>query len=932
MKNLLFVLFFFLLIFTNKLSGQSYFLDQGFTSGATVTTCSGKFFDSDPGGNYNPNENYTVTFCSGTSNKIIQVSFTSISIAAGDTLFSYDGNSIDATVIDTFTNSIQNSLSYTPSLSNTSGCITFRFVSNGSEERSGWEAVVRCIFPCKQMISGNTFSLPAKDPAGYTNICFGDSVSFSVETKFADNNIVYHQDDRTSIFHWVFGDGKDTTGTNLRSVKHSYTSAGGYYARLTITDSNGCTNNQPIRMPVRTSLKPVFNILPPPYICLLDTAILKPAALINGQATVTTSGGSFVTLPVSGDSVFLPDNPPQCFTSSIVIEQFAPNQTLQNLNDLQGIYMNMEHSYLGDITISIEAPNGAKVFLKTTVEGSANDGTFLGEPVDESLWGDPTDNNFAKVRGKGFEYFFNNAPQHATMWDEASKHSYSYTDNAGQIITNHYYLPAGSYKSEESMLSLIGTPLNGKWTIEICDKQAIDNGFVFNWRVEFKKSILPNAETYTVPAVSQVWVGAPGLVSLYHTTALISPPTSGTFPYTYHVNDAFGCTYDTTIKLIVNPIPAKPNLGADTNICTGGSLILTAANFETGNNYHWSTSQKGISNITINQPGAYWLEASNSKGCKNKDTVVVMRVDPFTVNLGSDTLLCGLRANTLIPKASTNITGWKWSTGDTTSTYATSTTGQYWVEGKDVKGCRVRDTIEVSNNPVTFFELPNDTSFCEGSGYMLTLNPNPGTVITWNDSTTSYSRLISKSGTYSLTADYKGCTHKTDVTVAVRPLPVFNLGRDTTICNGFNLLLKATYPGASVRWSTGARDSAYTATQSGMYWAKATANECVYSDSITVTYKLCACDIKMPNAFSPNGDGINDVYRPTIKCFPRNYHLSIFNRDGQIVFNTKNYQHFWDGRFNGADLPVATYYYTLTLFNQDLMENEKKSGSITLLR
>jgi gliding motility-associated-like protein len=60
--------------------------------------------------------------------------------------------------------------------------------------------------------------------------------------------------------------------------------------------------------------------------------------------------------------------------------------------------------------------------------------------------------------------------------------------------------------------------------------------------------------------------------------------------------------------------------------------------------------------------------------------------------------------------------------------------------------------------------------------------------------------------------------------------------------------------------------------------------------------------------------------------------LSIFNRDGQIVFNTKNYQHFWDGRFNGADLPVATYYYTLTLFNQDLMENEKKSGSITLLR
>lgn len=932
MLRLFFAFFFIVLFSANKSWGQTFYLDHGFKRGGTVTTCGGKFYDSDPDGAYSANENYTVTFCSGTGNKIIQVVLTTISVSAGDTLFSYDGSSTASPPIDTFTNSFQNSLSFTPSSSNSSGCITFKFVSDGIDEKDGWEGDIKCIFPCKQRISGSTFSSPAKDANGYTNVCVGDSAAFSVITRYPENNVTYRQADSTSLFHWAFGDGTDATGKNLLSVKHLYTTRGGHYARLTITDSNGCTNNQPIRIPVRTSLKPIFNINPPAYICLLDTAMVKPGTTSNGQGTVSTPSASFVTLPVSGDSVFLPDDPPQCFTSSVVIEQFLPNQTLQNLNDLQGIFMNMEHSYLGDLTISIEAPNGAKVFLKSTVEGSANDGTFLGEPVDESLWGNPTDNSFIKIRGKGYDYSFNSTPRYGTMWDEASKYKYSYTDNAGQVVTDHYYLPAGSYKSEESLLPLIGTPLNGKWTLEICDKQAIDNGFVFNWKVEFKKSIYPNAETYTVPAVRQSWLPATGLVATNNTTAFISPPSTGTFPYMFRVNDAFGCEYDTTIKLVVSPIPAKPSLGADTTICSGRDVTLKVANFETANNYQWSTNQKGVSNITIARPGLYWLEAVNSKGCKNRDTINVVHLDPFSVKLGNDTLFCATKPNILAPSASTNIVAWKWSTGTTSSTYTTSGTGTFWVEAKDADGCLVRDTVDVANNPVNNLELPNDTSICDKSGYMLRLNPTTGTKILWNDGTTTYAHVVNKGGTYSLTADYKGCVHKTDVTIAVRPLPIFSLGRDTTMCNGYELPLTAAYRGASYRWSSGTTDSVYIARRSGMYWAEATLDGCTFADTLIMLQKICACDIKMPNAFSPNGDGINDVYIPTIKCFPRDYHLSIFNRVGQIVFDTKDYNTRWDGKFNGSPLPVATYYYILSVFNEDLMQTEKTSGSITLLR
>lgn len=932
MKNLFFA-FFFILIFSSLESvGQKYYLNNGFANGGTVTTCAGKFYDSHPSGTYGRNENYTVTFSSGNSGNVIQITLSTLSLGAGDTLFSYDGSSIHAPVIDTFTNSSQNVVSFTPSFSNTSGSITFKFVSDNSGEKDGWEGDIKCIYPCKQRITGTTKSLPLKDGDGYTNICFGAPATFSVNTKFPDNNSIYHQADSTSIFHWFFGDGTDSSGKNLTSVEHIYTTAGGYYARLKITDSNGCSNSLPFSIPVRNSIKPTFNIPQSASICLLDTAIIRPAATINGQASVIPPTGSFVTLPVSGDSVFLPDEPPACFTSSIVIEQFAPNQTLKNIDDLQGIFMNMEHSYLGDFTISIEAPNGAKVFLKTTVEGSANDGTFLGEPVDESFAGEPTDPKLVGIRGKGYEYFFNTSPKYGTMWDEVSKYTYSYTDNGGQVVTNHYYLPAGSYKSEEDLSALVGTPLNGRWTLEICDKQAIDNGFLFNWKVEFKKSVYPHEETYTVQPAVQTWIPATGLVAP-RTTAFITPPTAGTFAYTYRVDDAFGCTYDTTVNLTVKPIPSKPNLGADTTICTGRSVVLQPLNYEAGVSYKWSTNQKDGTDINVSEAGTYWIEATNNIGCKNRDSIKVVHYNPFSVTLGTENLLCSNAPKVLTPKASTPITGWKWSTGATTETYTTATTGTYWVEAKDAGGCLVRDTISVVNNPLNFFDLPNDTTICDKSSYTLVLDPAAGTKILWDDSTTGYSRLINKAATYSLTAEYNGCVHKTAMRVGIRPLPVFSLGKDTTtMCNGFDLPLHVSYPGATFRWSSGTTDSVFVATRSGTYWAEANLNGCTFADTLVMQHKICGCEIKMPNAFSPNGDGINDVYRPTIKCFPTDYHLSIFNRDGQLVFDSKNYSDLWDGKYRGVSLPTATYYYILTYYSEDTKQTEKTNGSITILR
>lgn len=910
--------------------GQVYFLNNGFTNGSAITTCGGIFYDSHPLGNYTPGENYSVTFCSGSPGKIIQVLFSFITVAQGDTLFVYDGDNVNAPVLDTFTSMSATFYYATPSLSNTTGCLTFRFISDGSMEADGWFGQIKCMYPCSQTILATTATLPLQ-LTGYTNICTGDTVHFSVATQYPLNNTLYHQADTSTLFHWKFGDGGDTVGKNITSVKHAFSKSGGFYAQLSIVDSNGCSAALPLGMPVRTGLKPAFNITAPPSICLFDTVILKPSSA-SGTDSVTPQTASFLTLPISGDSVFLPDSPPQCFTSSIVIDKFTAGQTLNNINDLKGIFMKMEHSYSGDITIAITAPNGAKVFLKSTTGGGASDGTFLGEPVDESLNGASTNPALLTIPGKGYEYSFNNTPQYRTMWQESDTYTYSYTDNAGQSVVNHFYLPAGSYQSEQNLWSLVGTPLNGVWTLEICDKQSYDNGFLFSWHLEFSTNLFPSTETYTVPLTSEAWLPAPGLLNINNTVATVSPAIADTFHYIYRVVDGFGCTYDTTISIITNALPSKPQLGADKWICSNQFALLTIANVDAGVQYSWSTGNTRDTMIRVNQPGTYWVQATNFNGCGRRDSVDLMLLQPYTLKLPADTMFCASKPLTLVPAPADSVISWLWNTGDTTPTYTVKDTGTYWVEGKGRTGCAVRDSMHLTHNPVNLFEMPADTTICDRSSYRLSLNPPPGSNLTWYDGSTSYWHKIDHGGTYKVTAEYKGCVHETDIDVGIRPLPIISLGGDTTLCSGYDLPLSAAYNGATYLWSTASTEPSVVVNKRGLYWVQTTLYGCSYRDSIKVEEKICACEIKMPTAFSPNGDGINDVYRPTIVCFPRNYHLIFYNRYGQPVFDSKDHKKLWDGTRNGNILPSAVYYYMLTFYNENLMHDERVSGSVMLVR
>ena len=160
-----------------------------------------------------------------------------------------------------------------------------------------------------------------------------------------------HQSDATSIFEWNFGDGRTAVGQN---VEHQYDKPGGYVVQLTITDTEGCTNDNFITQRVRISPPPEvdFSGQLDSALCLGDTVALK-------MDNISSRIGEFLpgaTTP--SDTTILNDGVGTSNIDTITIATFSPGQRLQSINDLRAICVNIEHTFMRDLEIKITCPSG----------------------------------------------------------------------------------------------------------------------------------------------------------------------------------------------------------------------------------------------------------------------------------------------------------------------------------------------------------------------------------------------------------------------------------------------------------------------------------------------------------------------------------------------------------------------------------------------
>jgi gliding motility-associated-like protein len=172
-----------------------------------------------------------------------------------------------------------------------------------------------------------------------------------------------------------------------------------------------------------------------------------------------------------------------------------------------------------------------------------------------------------------------------------------------------------------------------------------------------------------------------------------------------------------------------------------------------------------------------------------------------------------------------------------------------------------------------------------------------------------------------------GKEYQQEFWVQVSEYPGLNLGSDREFCDLEPITLKSNseYP---VQWSTGSRDSFIIVDSAGIYWAVANNHGCELRDSVWL-YK---CNVLvMPNVFSPNGDGLNDVFLPIEMDALQNPHLQIFNRWGELLFETFDLSKGWDGTSNGNPVPGGTYFYVLS-FEHPSQGVEYTEGMIELIR
>jgi gliding motility-associated-like protein len=269
-------------------------------------------------------------------------------------------------------------------------------------------------------------------------------------------------------------------------------------------------------------------------------------------------------------------------------------------------------------------------------------------------------------------------------------------------------------------------------------------------------------------------------------------------------------------------------------------------------------------------------------------------------------------------------------------------TTEYQVEVLDACGNQFFDTINVIvDGDTVFFDLGVDTSICEGQSLLLDATSFGTTSVDyqWSSGQSSASILASQTALYAVTVtidDY--CKADDRKAITVIPLPKATFGPDTVLCLGQSILLDASTTGdPEYLWQNGATDPVQAVAEPGGTYSVTASNICgEKTASITISFEDCR-EVYFPNAFSPNGDGINDVFMPFDGGDVGVVHsLRVFDRWGELVFQFYDFTPNvlaagWNGFFKGKNASQGVYAWLAQVEFRDGYRQLLK-GEVTLLR
>ncbi|RYE13938.1 MAG: T9SS type B sorting domain-containing protein, partial [Sphingobacteriales bacterium] len=243
---------------------------------------------------------------------------------------------------------------------------------------------------------------------------------------------------------------------------------------------------------------------------------------------------------------------------------------------------------------------------------------------------------------------------------------------------------------------------------------------------------------------------------------------------------------------------------------------------------------------------------------------------------------------------------------------------------------RITQTITVGRSLIGNSFLPADVSYCGTVNYKIIPIITSDNYL-WSTGATSNSITVQSPGSYWLQVTKDGCDYRDTINVLLNAAVQVSLAGDTTVCVNKPIQLLAAVTGAATYlWSNGSTASNIEISMPATYWVQVkNAAGCMASDTLKATWG--DCDIYIPSAFTPNGDGINENFGLVTGISSTIFTFYIYNRYGELVFTTTDAFKKWDGKVKGKPSPNGIYVWMMTYKNKaGFIQTDK--GTVNLIR
>ncbi len=429
-------------------------------------------------------------------------------------------------------------------------------------------------------------------------------------------------------------------------------------------------------------------------------------------------------------------------------------------------------------------------------------------------------------------------------------------------------------------------------------------------------------------------------------------------PNTYTVTgtDGNGCINTDEVQVFFYTDPVV-EAGSDVVLCNGQTTSLTATGAA---NYHWDY---GVINGNIFTPPlgstVYVVTGTDANGCIASDSLTVL-VNPLPIiNAGPNQTICS--ESSVILEASGAVT-YFWDNGITDGVpFQPATTGTYTVMGTDANGCQALDAVTISiEPPVDVNFTVNTAEGCAPLQVTFTNLSSGGSNCFWefSDGTSdvgcgSVSHLFEDAGCYDVTLTTTtalGCVSDTQLmsVVCVFPNPLAQFYSSPAVMSELDpttTMVNTSVGAVTYEWEFGDGGTS-TLEEPTHDYSDAIAN---YTIVLTAISEHGCIDVAeatvtveeeliyyVPNTFTPDGDGFNEEFKPQFTSgFDRDtYHLYIFNRWGQLVFESKDVDYGWNGSFAGEIAQDGTYTWKIEFksLDRDEPQLEALTGHVNILK